>query len=114
MRKIVTEIKPTEVRLQNLVGSEIVAYRSKNSENFCILTKLTSKTIFEKALTAAQKYGGAPNSVYGFVALNSSTSEPRFIANTWQGAIELASKSREVFTFTSMKEMLESMVNNKF
>jgi hypothetical protein len=111
MRKIVTEVKPTEVRLQNLQGTEIVAYRSKNSDNYCVLTKLTSRTLFERALPQNRVVNA---SAFGFVALNSSTSEPRFVASSWQGAIELASKSRDIYTFTSMKEMLESMVNNRF
>lgn len=112
MRKIITEAKPTEVLSRNLVGTEIVAYRSKNSENYCILTKLTSKTLFEKALSNAHRHQGT--NVYGFVALNSSTSEPRFVANSWLGAIELASQSRDLYTFPNMKEMLLDMVNNKF
>ena len=109
MRKIITEAKPTEVLSRNLMGNEIVTYRSKNSENYCVLSKLTSKTIFEKA-----RGNTAGKNMYGFIALNGSSNEPRFASETWQGAIELASQSRDLYTFPNMKEMLLAMVNNKF
>lgn len=112
MLKIVTEKKPTEVLLSNLIGTELVSYRSKNSDSYCVLTKLTSKTLFEKASPNAARNQGT--SVYGFVPLNNSSSEPRFVANSWQSAIELASQSRDLYTFANMKEMLLNMVNNKF
>lgn len=90
-------------------GTEIVAYRSLNSEGYCVLAKLTSKNLFEKSGR------GFPNAAqFGFVALNSSTSEPRFVGNTWQESIKLASANRDVMTFMTMQEMLTAMVNKTF
>lgn len=112
MRKIIVKDTTKEVRLENLMGSEIVAYRSLNSDGYCILTKLTSKTLFERATESRNKTFNT--TMYGFVALNSSTAEPRFTASSWGESIKLASANRDVMTFSNMQEMLTAMVNKSF
>jgi hypothetical protein len=104
MKKIISVAKPQEVRSSELKGNEVVAYRSKNSENYCILAKLVNKKM----------YGDKVQEVFGFVPLGSSSSEPRFVSDTWQGAIEVASQTRSVFMFETWQEMLQAMLNKRF
>lgn len=110
MQKIIVKDTSKEVRLENMSGTEIVAYRSLNSDGYCVLAKLTSKNLFEKS--GRGSFANAAQ--FGFVALNSSTSEPRFVGNTWQESIKLASANRDVMTFKTMQEMLTAMVNKTF
>ena len=101
MQKII--IKPVaakEIKLNDLQGNEIVAYRSQNSPNYCVLAKLTQKDFGQQK--------------YGFVALNCSDTPPRFVGNTWYEAITIAGKNRDVMVFTSMDEMLTAMLNKTF
>ena len=101
MQKVI--IKPVaakEIKLNDLQGNEIVAYRSQNSPNYCILAKLTQKDFGQQK--------------YGFVALNCSNSSPRYVGDTWYDAIATAGKSREIMVFASMDEMLTAMLNKTF
>jgi hypothetical protein len=100
MQKIIVTQTATEIKLDNLQGNEIVAYRSQNSVNYCILARLTKKD------DGQQKYG--------FVAMNCSDSSPRFVEKTWFDAIRLASKTRSVVTFANMNELLTAMLNKTF
>ena len=112
MQKIIVKNTAKEIRLENMMGTEIVAYHSLNSDAYCVLTKLTSKNLFERATEVRNRTFNT--TMYGFVPLNSSTSEPRFVATTWQDAIKLASEKRDVMTFKTMQEMLTAMVNKAF
>ena len=100
MKKIIVSEVPKEVKLNDMIGNEIVAYRSLNSEGYCILSKLTKRADGEQ--------------VYGFITLNASNSSPRFEGRNWFEAIKTASASRTIYTFNNMEEMLKAMVNKTF
>ena len=101
MKLIITPEKAQEIRVSELKGKELVAYRCRRSEGntdsptYAVLSKLGS-------------------SRYGFVPLNYSNSNPTFEGHSWQEAVEIASKNRQLAAFDSMKEMIEAMHTNKF
>jgi len=101
MQKIIVTQTATEIKLDSLQGNEIVAYRSQNSENYCILARLTKKE-------------DGHNQKFGFVAMNCSNSSPRFAEKTWYDSIRLASKTRSIVTFANMTELLTAMLNKTF
>lgn len=89
-----------DIRVEDLTGREIVAYRSHNSENYCVLAKLTQVANVQ---------------MYGFVPLNGFDQSPRFMGLSPKDSIEKCfKKGRKAVAFSNMKEMLTAMLNKSF
>jgi len=89
-------LKENEINIDELRGDELIAYKCKSDkESYAVLCKIW--------------HGN-----YGFLALNNSDSNPRYVGQTWISAIKLAAKNRDLKVFYSMQEMLEAMVNKEF
>ncbi len=96
MQKIINDSLPCEILVDSLSGTELVAYRSHNSEGVCVLSKLNK------------------GNTYGFVRLSNSISAPVFVGEGWYGSVHLAAKARQLYAFENMEELLISILNNKF
>ena len=96
MRHLINKEKKTEVTISDLNGDELIAYKCKSDSGaYAVLSKLT-------------------NFQWGFIPLNNSNSNPRYIGKGWFSSIKEASKSRDLKVFDSMKEMLSAMINKEF
>lgn len=103
MKTIVNKKVCKEIFIDNLQGNEIIAYKCKSPGSvgkYAILSKLV-------------KPGGATKS-YGFVPIGDSQSNPRYTANHWSEAVQLASESRELKVFDTDRELIEAMYKNMF
>lgn len=103
MKTIVNKKVCKEIFIDNLQGDEIVAYKCKSPDSigkYAILSRLV-------------KPGGVSNS-FGFVPVGDSKSNPRYTANHWHEAVQLASASRELKVFDTDKELIEAMYKNMF
>jgi hypothetical protein len=95
MQKIVIE-KPKEITIDSLSGSELVAYRSQNSEGVCVLSKINKANSF------------------GFIRLSNSNSHPVFVADGWFNSVKAAASARQLVAFDNINEMVEAIVSKKF
>lgn len=90
-------------------GSVIAAYRCANSDAYCVLAEISH--IMTSNNTEISIYGKMK--AFGFIPLNGAGAG-RFVKyNIWE-CIELASQSRKVYLFNSMREMLKAMLDNSF
>src|SRR5688500_12769571 len=104
MKQIISKPEPTVILVDQLQGTEAVAYKCQNSEeNYAVLAKLSHPT----------KDNGYTQS-YGFIPLGQSGDKARYIASTWFEAVRLAGANRKLFMFTSGKEMIKAMAESKF
>jgi len=101
MKKLVLTVPSTEISVEELfrigqLDHKIYAYKSCGTKNgYCVLVKLYQEH-------------------YGFVPLNSCTSSPRFIASTIEASLQVAVKSRKVFCFDDMSELITNMAIKAF
>ena len=97
MKKIVTNVTP-EVNMNSLTGKELIAYKCKNSlpgtYSVAVLSKLT------------------PHS-YGFIALDYSTSNPRYESSSWQASVKLAGENRQLYAFNDLQDLAKAIVEKK-
>lgn len=92
--KRVVENKPIEeISVNDLLnGSKyfdtkiLFAYKSEGKSGYCFLTKLESGR-------------------YGFVAMNYTNTNPRFVAPSMQESLKLAVKCRDVYAFNGVEEL---------
>lgn len=105
MQKVIINKPAVDViKLSNLTGKEIIAYRSNNSDNYCLLAKLSTRDDMPNHIGFA----------YGFVPLSTSNASPRYASQTWKESIRLAGATHDIMKFNSMNEMLTAMVNKTF
>lgn len=97
MKKIVFQEQTDFIEFDKLigVGAELISYRCANSDAYCILVQLEACK-------------------YGFVPLNNSNSDPRFVGRSWKDAVAKAATSRPLYLFKSMQSMLQAMVSKSF
>jgi len=112
MKTIVNKKACKEISIEQLKGNEVVAYKCKSptsvaKKNYAVLARLHGPICYTHPTTS-------PDSSYGFIPLGESDTKPRYMSNTWRGAINLASESRELKVFYSFKEMLDAMYNGLF
>ena len=96
MKNLVKKVKIVEVTIGNLMGDEIIAYKCKSDSNsYAILAKLL-------------------HSNWGFVPLNNSNSNPRYVAQSWDNTVNKAAECRNLKVFDSMNDLIESIHNRDF
>ena len=107
MKNIINEEKSKDVRVSNLLGNEIVAYKCKStssikSQNYAVLARLHGT------------YPCPSQNSYGFIPLGESDKKPRYMAASWRECVKLASENRDLKIFDSFQEMVESMAKKLF
>lgn len=96
MKHLVKKEKKFEITEDDLFGNELIAYKCRSEGNaYAVLAKLQ-------------------HSNWGFVPLNSSDSNPRYVAQSWSNAVSKASDCRNLKVFSNMSEMLNAIVNSEF
>ncbi len=74
----------------------IFVYKSKNSDNYCLLSKVGSHT-------------------YGIVPIGFNNSDARYTASTRQSAIyNVLSAGRDIRMFKSLEEFCKVIINKEF
>ncbi len=101
MKKIVESKPADEVTVEEICNKDnyllrkiLFAYKSEGKSGWCFLTKIECGK-------------------YGFVAMNYTDTNPRFVGKSMQEAIQLAVKCREVFAFNGVEELVYTITNNK-
>jgi len=106
MKKIITQVEPDSIYLDNLVGNEIVAYKCKGNTH-AILRKTVAidRTRINKYI-----FG------FGFINLSYPGSSASFVSETnMKDSIKKAIASgREVFVFNNEKDFCLAIVDNLF
>ena len=96
MKTLVRKKEIEEINIDNLIGNELIAYKCKSDSNsYAILAKIL--------------HGN-----WGFVPLNDSNSNPRYVAQSWHRAIENASKCRVLRVFDSMNDLISNIHERNF
>lgn len=91
MQKIIFDHHEMEqLPYSELSGEELIAYPCQNSDSYAVLTKLG-------------------HGKYGFIGLNTSTGNPRYVGGNWFEAVKKAGSQRPLFKFENMNEMLKVM-----
>lgn len=108
MRTIVNKKVCKEIYIEQLIGNEVIAYKCKSA------TSVAKKNYAVLARLHGSEADAFRNPSYGFIPLGESDTKPRYMSNTWRGAITLASEARELKVFYSFKEMLEAMYKELF
>lgn len=105
MKKIVSQVSETEIPVASVDDRSIVAYRKKGG-GVGILARLTSYVRHaERHSVSASKFG--------FVSLNSPTSDPTYVNNTFFECLDKAHTQRKLYVFENMEELIKAVYQNK-
>lgn len=106
MKRVINQAIAKEITIEELervCGSNLIAaYKSANSENYCVLACL-QKPIRENNYV----------SQFGFVPLNGIT-EPRYAAYNLIECLKKVSTQRKLYIFDNMKELITAISNSTF
>jgi hypothetical protein len=102
MKKVILQSSPAEITVEEAShncfsgGTDnpvLFAYKSEGKSGWCFLTKIALGR-------------------YGFVAMNYTDTNPRFVAGSMQAALASAVRSRTVYAFNGVKELVTAIINN--
>jgi hypothetical protein len=108
MLRLIDDTTPKDqIRIDELKGCELIAYRSNGSKDaYCVLSPIDN-------LKTKTTQSGVKS--YAFVSLAySSGTHLRYQTPSWHETVKLASKHRQLYVFSSMRDMLAAMVDGGF
>jgi hypothetical protein len=102
MKKIIFKPAYDTIHVGQIAPTEIVAYRSKSGSTICILKLLVKGTAINNWTSS-----------WGFLPISGADDQARYVATTFNGALELAGKNRTLYTFESAKEFITELFNER-
>jgi len=97
MKRIISEPEVTyTIRVEELTGREIIAYRCPNSDSVHILQRLNRK-----------------EDKWGFVSLAYPSSGPTFIKDTFHECVKVVMKNRKPMMFDNQADLVYAIQGKK-
>jgi len=103
MQKILISQPKDTISVDDICCAAIVAYKSKDGKNYCILKKLTKGTrenLYKES--------------WGFIPISGGDDTARYISGSWRESINLVNGNRTLFYFESGTKLIDAIYHKKF